>query len=358
VKLAVFYDFLETIGGGERVAMTLAAHLGGDLITTNVDGTLAARAGFAGINVIDLGRLRRRPPFKQIDASLKFGRARFPGYDSYVIVGNWAVHAAKQHHPNFYYCLTPTRMFYDQRDAVLARLNPTGRAAARLWIALHRPSDRRAVARCDRVVAISQNVRGRIRRYYGRDADVIYPPVATTAFRFKEIGDAWLSVSRLYPEKRIELQLEIFRRLPDERLILVGGHAAGDWTARYIARLKPPPNVTMAGEISEERLQDLYARCRGFVTTAVDEDFGITPVEAMAAGKCVLATDEGGYRETILHGKTGFLLPPNAASFASKIRELDDASLRTMKDACVARAREFDEAVFLEKMTAAVTPQP
>jgi len=96
----------------------------------------------------------------------------------------------------------------------------------------------------------------------------------------------------------------------------------------------------------------LYARCRGFLTTAVDEDFGITPVEAMAAGKCVLATDEGGYRETVVDGKTGFLLPPDPDRFAAKIRELDDSTLRAMKDDCTTRAREFDESNFISKMRA------
>lgn len=350
MTLAVLYDFLETIGGGERVALTLAKHLDADLITTNVDPTLAARAGFAGVNVIDLGRLRGTPPFKQLDATRKFSQAKFHGYDLYMILGNWAVYAAKWHHPNVFYCLTPTRMFYDQRDTILGRLNPVTRGAARVWTAFHRPLDRRAVTHCDRVVAISRNVRGRVLRWYRRDADVIYPPVATSRFRFREVGDAWLSVSRLYPEKRLELQFETFRRLPNEKLILVGGHAVGDRSAKYLASLQPPTNVTLLGEVSEAVLADLYARCRGFLTTAIDEDFGITPVEAMAAGKCVLATDEGGYRETVVHGRTGFLLPADPEAFSQRIRALDESELRSMRSACEARAREFDETIFIEKM--------
>src|SRR5207253_1779943 len=159
------------------------------------------------------------------------------------------------------------------------------------------PFDHRAVSHADRIVAISENVRRRVARYYGREAEVVYPPVATSRFRFQEVGDAWLSVGRLYPEKRIDLLFEIFRRLPKEKLILVGGYAAGDRAADYLARLNPPPNVTMMGEMPDEALVDLYATCRGLVTTAVDEDFGITPVEAMAAGKCVLATGEVGPRD-------------------------------------------------------------
>jgi len=354
VRIAVLYDFLETIGGGERVALTLAEHFGADLLTTNANPTLSTRTGFTDVNVINLGPLRRRPPLKQLHAAWKFRRARFSDYDFYLILGNWAVYATRHHHPNLYYCLTPTRMFYDQREALMQRLGRMARLSARLWIGFQRPFDHRAVSHADRIVAISENVRRRVARYYGREAEVVYPPVATSRFRFQEVGDAWLSVGRLYPEKRIDLLFEIFRRLPKEKLILVGGYAAGDRAADYLARLNPPPNVTMMGEMPDEALVDLYATCRGLVTTAVDEDFGITPVEAMAAGKCVLATDEGGYRETVVDGKTGFLLAPDANLFAKKIQELDTSTLRSMRGASIARAQAFDESVFLEKMRAFV----
>lgn len=356
MRIAVFYDQMRTIGGGERVALTIGRDLGADIITTDLDPSLPERAGFPGVHVVSLGDLIRQPPLKQLQASAKFARARFKGYDVHVFVGNWAAFSAKRHHPNLYYCLTPTRSFYDQRANVLSRLGVRDRLVARAWIAAHGRFDRRAVRHCDRVVGISRVVQERIRRYYGRDADVIYPPVATSRFRFEDIGEVWLSVSRLYPEKRIELQLEIFRRLPDEKLSIVGGYSHGDRAERYLSTLDAPPNVTFLGEVPEDRLHDLYARCRGFLTTAVEEDFGITPVEAMAAGKCVLATDEGGYRETVLHGRTGFLLPRNPEAFVQRIRVLDESTLRGMKDACIARAREFDETRFVERMKAALAP--
>lgn len=348
----MFYDYLQTVGGGERVALTLAKHFDADLITTESDPTLPERAGFPGVRVISLGKILLRPPLKQIHASWKFAHANFEEYERSFLVGNWSHYAGRRHHPNVYYCLTPTRAFYDQRSAMLARLPATNRWVGRGWTSLHEHFERRSVERCDRIVAISETVRERVRRFYGRECDVIYPPVATQRQRFRELGDFWLSVSRMYPEKRIELQLEVFRRLPNERLVLVGGYSAGDRADRYFATLDPPENVTVLGEIPEDRLVDLYSRCRGFITTAVDEDFGITPVEAMAAGKCVLATNEGGYRETVVPERTGFLLPADADAFASKIRALDDASLGAMREACVARARKFDEAIFIAKMRA------
>ncbi|HYM39404.1 MAG TPA: glycosyltransferase [Thermoplasmata archaeon] len=358
MRIAVFYDFLQTVGGGERVALTLGKRLGADVVTTEFDPGILGRAGFAGVHVIPLGHLRAGPPWKQIQATWRFLRARLPGYDFYVVSGNWAQFAAKHHHPNLYYCLTPTRMFYDQRAATLAREPVSRRFAGRLWIGAHAALDRRAVAHCDRITAISENVRARVQRYYGRQADVIYPPVQTSRLGFREIGDFWLSVSRLYPEKRIDLQLETFRQLPSEKLVIVGGYSKGDWTERYVAGLRPPPNVTLLGEITDAELVDLYARCRGLVTTAVDEDFGITPVEAMAAGKIVLATNEGGYRETVVHGRTGYLLPPSAEAFAGTIRQLDDTALVAMREACAARAHEFDEEVFVARMKAALERHP
>ncbi len=354
MKLAVFYDYLETVGGGERVALTLATRLGADLITTALDPGIVARAGFEGVRVIPLGPLMRGPPWKQLHATYRFSRSRFPGYDFYVFVGNWAHFAAGRHHPNLYYCLTPTRAFYDQRDAWLARLGAGRRAAARVWTRTHRALEQRAVRECDRVIAISGTVRDRVRRYYRRDAQIVFPPVATSRFRFREIGEAWLSVNRLYPEKRVDLQLEIFRQLPNERLVVVGGYTPGDLAERYVASWKPPANVTILGEISESALVDLYARCRGLVATAVDEDFGIAPVEAMAAGKCVLATDEGGYRETVVDGATGFLLPPRADVFADRIRSLDEGTMRAMRPRCEARARDFDESTFVAQMKEAI----
>ncbi len=350
MKVAVLYDFLDVAGGAERVALDLARHLDADLVTTNVDPKVVDALGFGDGNVVSLGSAPRGAPWRHIAASRRFARARLPGYDRYLFSGNWSIFASKRHHPNVWYCHTPTRLFYDQREAMLARLSPSGRLAARAWTRVHRVFEQRAVGHCDRILANSRNVEERIRRYYGRDSEVVYAPVDTSRFRFAGIGGPWLSVTRLYPEKRVELQLEIFRSLPEARLTIVGGTAPGDRGEAYVRSLHPPANVTLAGQISDQELVDLYAHCRGLVATAADEDFGLTPVEAMASGKCVVAVDEGGYRETILPRETGFLLPARPEAFVDTIRGLDDATLERMRAPCLARAREFDAGAFYERM--------
>ena len=138
--------------------------------------------------------------------------------------------------------------------------------------------------------------------------------------------------------------------MPDERLVIVGGYAAGDHAGRYAARLMKdlPENVEIRGEVSEEELIDLYARCRGHICTALDEDFGLTPVEAMAAGKPVVAVDEGGFRETVT-ADTGVLVDADPGRIASAVRAVS-ADPERYRENCLARASVFDGSVFAERI--------
>jgi glycosyltransferase involved in cell wall biosynthesis len=204
------------------------------------------------------------------------------------------------------------------------------------------------------IVTNSKNVQGRVRRFYGREAEIIYPPVCTSRFYNSRYGDFWLSVNRIYPEKRIELQTEAFCYLPEEKLVIAGGYAAGDHAEGYMKKIQQqlPPNVTMVGEVPEQELLELYATCKGFICTALDEDFGLTPLEAMASGKPVVAVDEGGFRETVTP-QTGILVSTSRELIADAIRKIsqDPASF---KEACIARAAQFDLPIFRERIITTV----
>jgi glycosyltransferase involved in cell wall biosynthesis len=253
-----------------------------------------------------------------------------------------------------WYCFTPVRAFYDLYTTFLSRQDSLTRLFFRIWVSAHRGFDEESIRNIDRIVAISQNVRARIQKYHNRDAEVIYPPVDVSKYRCIEYGDFWLSVNRLYPEKRVELQIEAFRHMPGERLIIVGGYAKGDHATSYADRLLRdlPPNVSLMGEIGEDELRDLYARCRGHICTSVDEDYGLTPVEAMASGKPVVATREGGYLETMTP-ETGILVEAKVDQIRDAVRAIgkDPSRYRT---ACETRARAFSCAHFKELLTAAI----
>jgi glycosyltransferase involved in cell wall biosynthesis len=300
MKVAIFHDYLKFIGGGEKTVLTLARALNADVITTDVDEDVLRNTGFGDVNVISLGGTVKAPPFTQFHASMKFRSCDFSrDYDRFVMSGNWAVFACRKHRPNLWYCYTPVRAFFDQYDGFGKNLG-----AARLlygpYAALHRRLYLDAVKDADTIVSISEVVRDRVKRYLGRDSRVIYPPVDVEGFRFAGEGDYWLSVNRLYPEKRIEVQVEAFRQMPGEKLVIVGGYGKGDHSERYAKRLLQslPSNVTVVSNVDDATLKDYYGRCRGLIATSADEDFGMNAVEAMAAGKPVIAVGEGGYRET------------------------------------------------------------
>jgi len=326
MRVALFHDYLGAVGGGEKLVLLLAQELGADVYTTDVNPRALRRMGVTPkVNLHSLGANPPIPPLKQLSASFKFARCDLRGrYDFYIFTGTWSVFAARRHHPNLWYCYTPVRAFYDQLASFRGRQGLLARLPFEAWAAAHRAWWERAVRDVDRISVISENVRQRVKRYLGRDSVVVYPPVDANKYRFKRYGDFWLSVNRLYPEKRIELQMEAFRLLPGERLVVVGGFAEGDHSRRYAWRLVglKPPNVEFLGEVGEGELLELYATCRGLVTTAVDEDFGLTPLEAMASGKPVVAVDEGGYRETVSDNVTGLLVPPTAVSIASAIKKV------------------------------------
>jgi glycosyltransferase involved in cell wall biosynthesis len=352
MKIAIFHDYFGAIGGGEKVVIAMANALDADIITTDTD---AVRKIDADVRVISLGKTLKYPGLKQISAMLKFYFCDFSkDYDFFIFSGNWAHYAAHRHHPNMWYCHTPVRVFYDLYESFAHGLNPFIRPFFRLWVAVYRSLDTGSVRHIDYIVANSKNVQRRISNYFHRDSDLIYPPVNTSRFTCKEFGDYWISVNRIYPEKRIELQIEAFRHIPDQHLIIIGGYARGDHASPYVKTLirNIPPNITFLGELSEEKLLDRYSRCKALICTAIDEDFGLTPLEAMASGKPVVAVNEGGFRETVTP-ETGMLVNPVGEEITDAVRAISQ-NPACYRDACIDQARKFDQKKFKEDLHALI----
>jgi len=353
LRLLIFHDSLDVLGGGEKVIATIAKAFDAPIAAANVDPQITRDLGIDDDAVYNLGRIEDNAPVGPIKLSLLFRKARFGGFDKYLISGFWSLYASYNHKPNVFYCHTPRRNFYDLKRLSIARQsNLAKKAVAWGWATAHGKFDKKAVEHVGEIITNSRNVQKRITKYYQRESTVVYPPVATTRFYTKEFGDFWLSVNRLYPEKRVELQIEAFRSLPDERLVIAGGYARRD-NERLIAYHKLfadlPPNVKILGKIPEERLLELYATCKGVVSTPIDEDFGLVPVEAQASGKAVVGVNEGGLRETVISGLTGFLVEPNPESLKKAIERVSEEPQRYEK-ACKENASKFDEHVFIESM--------
>ena len=258
MKIAIFHDYFGAIGGGERLAIAMAKILDADIITTDTD---AIRRLDPSVKVISLGKTISFPALKPISASLLFYFSDFStNYDYFIFSGNWAHFASRRHHPNMWYCNTPTRAFYDQYRNLLRKQNTLWRLPTWIWIMLHRRFDQSSIKNIDTIISNSENVKTRVMLFYNRNSTVIYPGIDILRFRCTEYGNYWLSVNRLYPGKRIELQIEAFRALPDQNLLIAGGYSTGDHASAYIRQLLRdlPPNVKILGEVSEETLLDLY----------------------------------------------------------------------------------------------------
>lgn len=199
------------------------------------------------------------------------------------------------------YCHTPTRYaweFYYEYTMGMNKLKKLFVGSVmhklRIW-------DRLAADRVDYFVANSNYIKGRINKYYRRDAAVIFPPVNTHLYRLEEKQeDYYLVVSRLVHYKKVDLAIETFNEL-GLPLIIIGG---GPEESKLKAMAKD--NIRFLGRLSDEEIAQYYAKCKAFVFPG-EEDFGITPVEAQAAGRPVIAYGRGGVLDTVVDHKTGIL---------------------------------------------------
>jgi len=200
------------------------------------------------------------------------------------------------------------------------------------------------------IISNSHHIQEKVRKQYGRESVVIHPPVDCDRFRHKVGDNFWLSANRMIPAKRVKMQIEAFRRAPNETLVIVG--ECEEHHKKYSEKIlkNMPSNVIYRGAVSEEELRVLYTDCKGFITTAADEDFGMTAIEAMASGKPVIAPNEGGYRETIINGVTGVLLDDIDEEKLAKAIEYVGETPEHFKDACIRQARQFDTAIFIQKI--------
>ena len=201
------------------------------------------------------------------------------------------------------YCYTPVRYAWDLTYQYLreTKLNRGIKGALAKFI-LHyiRNWDQQASRRVDQFVAISRHVADRIRKYYGRDAEVIYPPVDTSFFQMEtNKEDYYFTASRFVPYKRIDLIVEAFSEMPEKKLVVLG-----DGPENEKIRSKAKKNIEFLGYQPDEELKKHLQKAKAFVFAA-NEDFGILPVEAMACGTPVIAFKQGAVRETVVEEKTG-----------------------------------------------------
>lgn len=310
LKVAIVHDWLTNMGGAEQVVRVLHEMFPEAPIYTSlfIPDKLSSDLAVADVRTSFLQRLPKWLRRQQLLLPLMPLAFEFFDLSQYDLVISSSSACAKgivtsvdtQH---ICYCYTPMRYAWDFTHEYI---NGTGRL--KKWIAkilMHkiRQWDRLSADRVDYFIAISSVVQQRIKKHYRRDSVVLYPPVEINRFALaKEREDFYLVVTRLVPYKRVDLAVKACTTL-GRKLIVIG-----DGEQRKELEKQAGPTVTFMGRQPDDIVSDYMGKARAFLFPGY-EDFGITMVEAQAAGCPVIAFAKGGAQDIVLDQETGFLFP-------------------------------------------------
>jgi glycosyltransferase involved in cell wall biosynthesis len=352
MKIAIVHERLDVVGGAERVIASLHRLYPDAPVYTSFVETSELTDEFRGMDIRP-SYMQRLPRWvkRRSDRLLPFYLYAFQNFDlsAYDVVISSSYVAAKSvltpaDTCHICYCHTPMRYGWEKfpqyintvRPGVFKILNQALLQYFRVW-------DFQTAQNVDYFISTSDAVAQRIRKHYRRESHKIHPPVETHRFRPNEKPeDFYLAISRLVPYKRIDLAVEAFQKL-NRRLLVIG-------TGRQYDKLKSRGgrNVEFLGWQPDEKVADYMSRARALIFPG-EEDFGIVPVEAQAAGTPVIAYGRGGVRETVRHGETGYFFAEQTAdSLAEAVQQFECLSIN--RKAVAAHAKQFDEPRFHREM--------
>jgi len=353
MNLTLVHDWLNQVGGAEDVLHHLMQTYPDASIHTSIYDVQAMPSEWSAGRFQTLW-LNHLPQIYQHHQRylplypLAWGNLNLSGYDVVLSNKSGFCHGIKTDHETLHicYCLAPTRYVW-QFDHYAAResLGNSVKLAVNTIMPWMRWWDTQAANKVNRFIAISHDIQDRIQKFYHRESDIIYPPVEVKN-RFKpdtHHDDYFLSLGRLVPYKRVDIIVEACTRLGLP--LKVGG------TGRDMERLKAiaGDTVEFLGFVPDEDLPDLFAHCRAFVFPGF-EDFGITPVQAQAAGRPVIAYAGGGALDTVIDGQTGVLVKDQSVqAFMDALASFDET--RYSGEVIRHHALQFDVDIFTEQMT-------
>ncbi len=355
MKIALVHDWLNQRGGAEDVLEALVEIFPGAPVYTSLYDPDAMPAAYRSLDIRPLWLDRAPGIHTHHQQYLPLYPAAWGGLDlsAYdVVLSNKSgfCHGFRKGPDTLHicYCLAPTRYVW-QLDANLQRegIGGVARAGLKALTPPLRRWDYAAAQRVDRFVAISTEIQRRIETYYGRSSDLIYPPVDCARFQpADEASGYFLVLSRLIPYKRIDLAVQAATRLNVP--LKIGGKGRDLERLRALAG----PSVEFLGFVPDEDVPGLMAGCKAFLFPGL-EDFGITPVQAQAAGRPVIAFRGGGALDTVLPGQTGELFEAQTVdSLAEVMASFDAATYDPV--AMRAHALQFDKTAFTSQIRAYV----
>lgn len=360
MRIALVHDYIKEYGGAERVLETLHEIWPKAPIYTTV-----YLPDFSGPHKDRVRKWDIRPSFLQYIPFVSklispiravapwiFQNMDFSKYDVVIVSATGAyspnsIRKGKAVH--VCYCHTPPRYLYGYATAREWKKNIVFKVLGEIANHFLRMTDFESAQNVDYFIANSKEVASRIQKFYRRDATVIYPPIETPQAQ-RELhptggGEYYLAGGRLARPKRVDLAVSACTKL--NLLLKVFGKEFAGYGDEL--RKMAGPTVEFLGEVSDEEKWKLMAQAQAFIFPAEEEDFGITPVEAMSVGTPVIAYRSGGVKETVVDGKTGlFFNKPEVGELVKTIKKFEKLNLKPSD--CINQAKKFSKERFIKEM--------
>lgn len=353
----VLHDYMQVNGGAERLVSTIARCIPGfSLGVSGVYSGFSDSANMAGITIETLGNVPKFMP--RIPKAILTFSSRIPCIEQAETVIYSGVYSPlavekQRHGKRVYYCHTPPRFAFDRKQKYLEEIPFLFRPLLSIAIDRYRHSYQSCVRQMDSVLTNSEHTQKLLYQQLGIQAGVVYPPVNLEKYKWLSQGDYYLSLGRLEPNKRVDLIVKAFMTMPEKRLIVTSGGSQLHLLRAMAAEAK---NIFFTGWTTEDELTELIGNSISCIYIPFDEDFGMSAIESMSAGKPVIGVSEGGMIESVIDGSTGFLLPqnPRIEDICAVVRLMSAPLALSMRTRCEIRATDFSEKRFVEQIESSI----
>jgi len=350
-RILVLHDYFAIRGGGEQLVLALCAGLKADLCTAYWTPDSLDCPSDLRVHLLSDKAPQGRGQFFKLKNWFILRTGFMSEYDIFIYSGQCSLFARNKHQlgTHILYCHTPPRYVFDQRTFFRQKIRRSRRWLYDLTMVYIGMIYKQTLHKMNGIVTNAKNIQQRLNKFVGFDSTVIYPPIDTKRFQWINQENYYLSFARLDHLKRVDLIVEAFQKMPEKNLVVISG---GPEEKKLRAMAQNYPNIQILGWQSNEQMAQWVGNCIATIYIPIDEDFGMSAVESMAAGKPVIGCAEGGLLETIQDQITGLLInsPPQVADLIQAIQKLDPEKALSMRANCEGWAATFSTQNFITGM--------